>query len=224
MAYDLEEQEQIAELKSWWREYGNYVMVGVAACALSFASLQGWRFYKQSQATGAVILYEQMDQAERAGDRKKVRDIATQITAKYGATTYAAYAALSAARAAAEAADLAGAKTQLQWVIDNSKEEEVRDIARLRLAGVLLDEKKYDEALKQLDAATAKEFEALVADRRGDVLLAQGKKDEAKAAYAQAWKTMDARVEYRRLIDAKLTALGAAPAAPAPAASAAAGQ
>jgi len=81
----------------------------------------------------------------------------------------------------------------------------------LRLAGLLLQAKDYDAALKQLDAAKAPTFAALVADRRGDVLLAQGKADEARVAYQAAWKAMDEKVEYRRLIDAKLTALGAAP-------------
>jgi predicted negative regulator of RcsB-dependent stress response len=80
---------------------------------------------------------------------------------------------------------------------------------------VLLDQKKYDEALKRLDAVALKdgavEFGALVNDRRGDVLLAQGKADEAKAAYTKAWQAMDAKQDYRRLIEAKLTALGAAP-------------
>ena len=91
-----------------------------------------------------------------------------------------------------------------------------RFAGRLRLAGVLADQKKYDEALKQLDGTGSKEFEALVADRRGDILLAQGKAEEAKAAYRKAWDTMDPKVEYRRLIDAKLTSLGAAPPAEEP--------
>ena len=94
----------------------------------------------------------------------------------------------------------------------NAHEAEYQTVARMRAAGLLLDQKKYDEALRQLDGATAVEFQALVADRRGDVLLAQGKKDDAKAAYQKAWQAMDPKVEYRRLIDAKLTALGAAPA------------
>lgn len=152
MAYDLEEQEQIAALKSWWKEYGSLVIVGLAACALSFAAFNGWRYYRHSQAVAAVTLYEQLDQAERAADHKKVRDIAEQITGKYGATTYGAFAALSAARASFEMGDLAGAKSRLQWAMENAKEAELRDIARLRLAGVLLDEKRPDEALKLLDA------------------------------------------------------------------------
>jgi len=85
-------------------------------------------------------------------------------------------------------------------------------MARLRLAAVLLEQKKPDDALKQLDAATAPEFEALVADRRGDILLVQEKKDDAKAAYQRAYKAMDPKIEYRRLIEAKLIALGVAPA------------
>lgn len=108
------------------------------------------------------------------------------------------------------------ALASLAWVEANATEAEYQTIARLRAAGVLLDQKKYDEALKRLDAIVLKdaaaEFGALVADRRGDVLLAQGKPEDAKAAYTKAWQTMDAKVDYRRLIEAKLTALGAAPA------------
>jgi predicted negative regulator of RcsB-dependent stress response len=98
-------------------------------------------------------------------------------------------------------------------VAANARETEYRTIARLRLAALLLEQKKYDEALKQLDAADAKSFAALVADRRGDVLAAQGKKDEARAAYRAAYAAMDPAVDYRRLVEAKLVALGAAPAA-----------
>ena len=99
------------------------------------------------------------------------------------------------------------------WVIEHAVEDDYKTLGRLRLAALLLEAKQYDEALKQLDAVPAGPFAALAADRRGDVLLAQGKKDEARAAYQQAFKSMDDKVEYRRLVDAKLTALGAAPAA-----------
>jgi predicted negative regulator of RcsB-dependent stress response len=210
MAYDLEEQEQIAAIKAWWKDYGNLVMLGIAACALSIAGFQGWRFYKQSQAIGAVTLYEQLDQAERAGDHKKVRDIATQITGKYGSTTYGAFAALSAARASFETGDLAGAKTQLQWAIDNAKEEEIRDTARLRLAGVLLDEKNYEEAMKLVEARPVEPMTALYADLRGDILLVQGKKAEARSAFQLALDKSEAGSPYRAAIQLKLDSLGEA--------------
>ena len=90
-------------------------------------------------------------------------------------------------------------------------------IARVRAAGLMLEKKQYDAALAQLDAAaqakSAQAFVGLIADRRGDVLLAQGKNDEARKAFEAAYKAVDEKLEYRRLIDAKLTALGAAPAA-----------
>ena len=208
MAYDLEEQEQIAALKSWWSEYGNMVVIAVLACALSFAAFQGWRYYRHSQASAAVTLYGQLAQAERGGDHKKVRAIAGEITGKYGGTIYAAFAALGSAHASFEMGDLAGARAQLQWVMDNAKQEEIRDIARLRLAGVLLDEKKPDEALKALEPKPVESMAGLYADLRGDIFLTQGKRAEARSAYQVALDKSEAGSSYRNVIEVKLDALG----------------
>ncbi len=210
MALDLEEQEQVAALKSWWKEYGTLVTVALAAASLSLAGYQGWRYYQRNQAVAAVTLYEQLDQAERAGDHKKVRDIAGEITGKYGSTTYGAYAALAAARASFESGDLAGARAQLQWVMDRAKEDEVRDIARLRLAGVLLDEKNYAEALKLVDAKPVESMAGLYADLKGDILLTQGKRAEARGAYQVALDKSEAGSPYRSAIQLKLDSLGEA--------------
>ena len=208
MAYDLEEQETLAELKAWWKEYGTVVTMAVAACALSVAGFQGWRFYQHSQAMGAAALYEQLDQAERARDHKRVRDIAGQITGKYGATTYGAFAALNSARASFESGDLSAAKSQLQWVMDNTKEDEIRDIARLRLAGVLLDEKNHAEALKLVDAKPVESMTGLYADLKGDIYLLQGRKVEARSAYQLALDKSEAGSPYRSAIQLKLDSLG----------------
>ena len=210
MAYDLEEQEQIAAVKSWWSEYGTVVMAAVAACALTIAGIQGWRYYKSSQAMGAVTLYEQLDLAERAGDHKKVSDIAGQITGAYGTTIYAALAALGSARSSFESGDLARAKSQLQWVMDNVKEDAIRDIARLRLAGVLLDEKNHVESLKLVDAKPVDFLAGLYADLKGDILLAQGKTAEARSAYQLALDRSEAGSPYRAIIQMKLDSLGGA--------------
>jgi predicted negative regulator of RcsB-dependent stress response len=208
MAFDLEEQEQIAALKSWWQTYGTLLMVVVAAASLSLAGYQGWRYYRHNQAVGAVTLYEQLDQAERAGDHKKVRDIASELAGKYGSTIYGAYAALSAARASFESGDLAEAKLRLQWVVDNAKEAELRDIARLRLAGVLLDEKNYSEALKLVDAKPVEPLAGLYADLKGDILLTQGRKAEARGAYQIALDKSEAGSPYRSAVQLKLDSLG----------------
>jgi predicted negative regulator of RcsB-dependent stress response len=208
MAYDHQEQEQLDELKSWWKEHGNTVLLGVAMAALVIAGIQGWRYYQRGQAVAAATLYEQLELADHAGDHKKVRDIAGQITSVYPSTSFATYAALSAARASVDAGDLAGAKSQLLWVIGNGKEDEVRDIARLRLAGVLLDEKNYAEALKQLEANPVESMSGLYADMKGDILSAQGKRAEARSAYQVALDRSEAGSQYRPVIQIKLDALG----------------
>jgi len=208
MAYDLQEQEQLEELKGWWKDYGRLVLIGVAAGALAIAGFQGWRYYRHSQALAAGALYEQLEQAERAGDRGKVRDIAGSVVARYSSTPYASFAALGAARAAFEAGDLAEAKARLTWVIENARREEFRDVARLRLAGVLLDEKGYDEALKLLEVKPGESMSALYADLRGDILLAQGKHADARNAYQLALDRSEAGSPYRSTVQLKLDSLG----------------
>ena len=221
---DLEEQEQLDQLKSFWKQYGNLITWVLIAALGSYAAWNGWHWWQRDQAAKAGAMYDELDRAAQAGDADKAGRIFADMKERYPRTAFTAQGALLAAKTEFEKGQIDSARATLTWVAENAKETEIQTIARLRLAGVLLDEKKYDEALKQLDTANAGEFAALVADRRGDILLAQGKKDEAKAAYASAWKAMDPRVEYRRLIDAKLTALGAAPEAATPVASAATGQ
>jgi predicted negative regulator of RcsB-dependent stress response len=148
--------------------------------------------------------------AAGANDPKKVQDIAAVITDRYKRTGYAAFAALAAAKAAFDSGNSAGAKTQLQWVVDNARDAETRDIARLRLGAVLLDEKKYDEALKLAETQHVETFAALYADLKGDILVAQGKPQEARAAYQTALDKSESKSGYRALIQVKLDALGAA--------------
>lgn len=210
MAYDLEEQEQLDVLKAWWKQYGNLVVAVALVGALSAAGYQGWRYYRQQQALQAVTLYAQMENAERANEKKKAGDIAAQIIDRHAGTHYAAMAALASAKIAFESGDLALAKTRLQWVIERAKEEEMRDVARLRLAGVLLDEKNYAEALKLVETKPAAAFSGLYADMKGDILVAQGKPAEARSAYRQALEKGDGKSSHHQLVQLKLDALGEA--------------
>lgn len=208
MAYDLEEQEQIAVIKDWWGKYGNWVSTAVLAAVVGIAGVQGWRYYQTQQSSSAAMLYSQLDTAEKSNEAKKVQDIAATLASSHSATAYAGMAALRAAKSFVSANDLASARQRLQWVIDNAKEDEMRDIARLRLAGVLLDEKKHDEALKLLDVKHVASFDGLYADLRGDVLALQNKRAEARAAYQIALEKSDVRSPYRPLVQIKLDALG----------------
>lgn len=210
MAYDLEEQEQIDKIKDWWRDNGKLVILAVMACLLTIGAFQGWRYYKAQQAERAAVLFGQLDQAERAGDAKKVRDIGAQIVINYGSTQYAGMAALAAAKASFLTGELEEARKTLQWVVDKAREEEMRDVARLRLAGILLDDKKYDEALKLLAVKPRDAYAVLYEDLKGDVLGAQGKTEEARAAYRLALQKSDQTGSYRQLIELKLDALGEA--------------
>jgi predicted negative regulator of RcsB-dependent stress response len=213
---DLQEQEQLDDLKAFWKQWGNLITWVVTACLLAFAGWNAWGWYQRDQAAKAGAMFEELDKAAAAGDAERTGRIFADMKERFASTTLTGQAGLLAARVQYDKGQVDAAKASLGWVADNAGEDEYRTVARLRLAGVLLDGKQYDAAIKALDAANAKEFAALVADRRGDVLLAQGKKDEARTAYQAAYKAMDEKLDYRRLIEAKLTALAAAPAAAAP--------
>jgi predicted negative regulator of RcsB-dependent stress response len=157
-------------------------------------------------------MYDELDRAVQAGDAARVGQIFADMKERYPRTTFTGQAGLLAAKAAADKGQLDAARGELAWVAESASQDEYRAVAKLRLAGLLLDEKKYDEASKQLEGVDSGEFAALAADRRGDILFAQGKTEEAKAAYQKAWATMDAKVEYRRIVEAKLNVLGANPA------------
>ncbi|HEX5675151.1 MAG TPA: tetratricopeptide repeat protein [Azonexus sp.] len=183
--YDLEEQEQIDSIKTWWKMYGNLVTGVILAGSLAVIGWQGWHWYQRSQAAQASAIYGVLEQAVAVRDAQRVKAAAGELAEKFGGTSYAALGALVAARQSFEAGDLKTAKAQLSWAADKGKDE-IKDLARLRLAAVLLDEKAYDEALKQLESAHAAAFAARFLELKGDVLAAQGKKPEARTAYKAA--------------------------------------
>ncbi|MGV3653004.1 MAG: YfgM family protein [Noviherbaspirillum sp.] len=210
MAYDLEEQEQLATLKDWWRRYGNLLTWVLIIVLGAYSAWSGWNYYQRSQAAQASQLYAELQKSAAARDSAQVSRIAADMQSKFGNTLYAEMSALTAAKAAFEANDLNAAKAQLQWVIDNGDDAEYRAIARVRLAGVLLDEKAYDQGLKLMEGEFPAHFAGIVADRKGDLLAAQGKADEARAAYQLALGKMDPQDPARQLIQLKLDALGGA--------------
>ena len=220
---DLQEQEQVDQLRDFWKQYGNLITWIVILALGGFAAWNGWNWWQREQAGKASAMFDELERAAQAGDAERSARVFTDLKDRFPRTAYAQQGALLAAKVQAENGQADAALASLAWASDNAGDEELRMVARLRAAGLLIDKKQYEAALAQLDAAAqgkyAKEFDALLADRRGDVLLAQGKKDEARKAFDAAYKAIDEKLEYRRLIEAKLTALGAAPA---PAASAAA--
>lgn len=209
MALDLEEQEQVAELKAWWKQHGNLIVSAVLACALAFAAWQGWRWYQANQAAQAAGLYESLARAAQAGDGKALRDAAGSLIESYPRTLYAAMGALVAARFHFDRNDLKAAKSQLAWVVERSASEDFKDVARLRLAAVLLDEKAYDEALKVLDEKHGPAYDAQFTALRGDVLVAKGQPAEARTAYQAAIeRAAKDQGAFRESVRMRLEALG----------------
>lgn len=210
---DLQEQEQIDQLKAFWKQYGNLITWVLIAVLGAYAAWNGWNWWQREQGFKAGALYGEIERAAQAGEADKVTRAFNDLRERHGGTTYAAQGALLAARVQAEKGQADAARATLAWAADKAEGDAFRDIARLRLAAALMDQKQYDEALKALDGVKGDEFKPLAADRRGDVLQLQGKAAEAKGAYQTAWAGLDPAVEYRQVVEAKLTALGAAPAA-----------
>ena len=207
MAYDLEEQEQIDELKAWWNRHGNTVIGLVTAGLIALAGYKGWTYYQHSQAVQASAKYETLTQLD-AKDIKGMRTLVGELMDNYSGTPYAGRAALIAAKANYAANDAKSARAQLEWATSNAKEDSVRAIAQLQLAGLQYEEKQYDAALKTLEQKHDAAFDGLYADLKGDVLTAQGKKVEAKAAYELALSKLDSAGRYHRYTQYKLDALG----------------
>ena len=208
--YDLEEQEKIDGLKSWWETYGTLLIVVVATFIASIGGVKAWNYYQQQQIGQAAELYSSLLQVEVSGDSKKISDAAHLLMEGFPSSGYASRAALISARASFDSGDVQNAKSRLQWTLDNTKEDELKDLVRLRLAGILLDERKYDDALRLLDTKHGESFDGLYADLKGDVLNAAGKVAEARVAYQTALDKMGKKGTYYNIVQMKFDALAEA--------------
>ncbi len=204
-SYDFEEQERIAAIQHWWEDNARFVYGAVAAFVLAVAGYKGWQYWSDQRTADAAAMAAEINKA--AGDPKKAVAIAQAVIDKHPGSFFASESALVAAKASFDSGDLKGAQAQLEWVLANGREEH-KGVARVRLAAVLMDQKKYDEALKVLDGNKDEAFIGPVADLKGDIHFAQGRIDEARAAYKLAIDKSDPRSPLRSLTELKLGALG----------------
>jgi predicted negative regulator of RcsB-dependent stress response len=202
-SYDFEEQERIAELKGWWEDNRWYVLGAIVAAVLAFLGFRGYQYWTASRADDAAAMYA----AAAKEPKEQQRAAFDGLVAKHPGSFFASEAQLVIAKERFEAGDFAEARKRLEWVVDKGVDEH-RGIARVRLAAVLLEEKKYAEALSTLDANKDEAFAAIAADLRGDIMLAQGRIDEARAAYKTAAEKADARSPVKQIAETKLNALG----------------
>ena len=208
---DLEEQEQLADLKHFWNRYGSAISWALIVIFSAVAAWNGYHYWQRSQAAQAAVMYDEVERAAVAGDMSRLDRSLADMQERYGRTAYADQAAMLAARVYYDKGNLDASKVALGWVAAKASDEGYKSIAKLRLSGILLEAKDYDGALQQVSGTMPPAFAALAADRRGDILAAQGKKAEATAQYQIAFKEFDPQSEYRRLVEVKLNALGVDP-------------
>src|SRR5260221_1038500 len=205
--YDLEEQEQLAALEAWWKEARGAIPLGGTLVLAAIAAWNGWMWYQRSQSAQAAVLYDTLQKAARANDLKATRETAGAILESYPRSAYAPLAALVSAKVHFQAGDPKTARAHLQWVIEHSGSDEIRAIATLRLATVLLDDNDPDPALKILESKPPSACLALYLYRTGHVLATQKKRSEARAAYKAALEKAEAGA-LRDALRLKLEALG----------------
>lgn len=208
---DLEEQEQLDQLKHFWEKWGTPITAVLVVAFGGFAAWNGWQYWQQRQAVQASALADAVQVAVEAKDNGRIQQTLADIQSKYASTEQAGQAALAAAKAQADAGDLDAAKATLTWVSEHASDEGYKALARVRLAAVLMQQKDLEGASRLLAGSFPAEFAGVVADRQGDVLQLQGKTAEAVQAYERAFKALDARDDYRRLVEFKLNALGVQP-------------
>lgn len=208
---DLEEQEQLDQLKHFWNTYGTLITWVVLLAAGAFMAWNGWQYFQRTKAAQASALYDEVERSAQANDAARIERALGEMKDRFAGTVYAQQAGLLAAKTLNEQGKADGSRAALEWVAQNAVDPGYQAIARLRLSGELLQQKAYDEALKQLASPAPKEFDALIADRKGDIYLAQGKRDEAKAEFQKAWTAFEPGNDYRRLVEIKLNAVGVDP-------------
>lgn len=205
--YDLEEQEKIDALKDWWKQYGSIVTLILVLGLITFLGVRGWKDYKETQAIKASVLYTDLAKTANAKELEKSRGLVKTLTEKYSGTSYASRAALILAKAELDSGNSDAAKKQLYWVIKEAKEQDLQDLARLRLVNILIDEKNYSEALSLLEEKHNESLDPLYLSLKGDILISTGKPEEAKNIYQSAFDKTDSKHQYRTYLQLKLDAL-----------------
>ncbi len=208
MAYDLEEQESLAEIKAWWEKWGTLILTVVTIACFVAAGLRGWQWYQMKQSADAGSLYSMMIQASNNKDQTRVQNLSDKLQEDYAGTAFAGMGSLLAAYSAERNNKTADAIKDLQWVIDSDDYPELKTIASVRLASLYLDQGSNEQALQVLNAIKNPDAEkALVEDRKGDVYIAMGDKAKAKESWTEALKACTTTNPLARVIQIKLQAL-----------------
>jgi predicted negative regulator of RcsB-dependent stress response len=221
MAFDqLDEHEQSELVRKWMRDNVASIFVGIGLGLLVIFGYFQWQTHRARQNALAANEFQSFGAAVGAKNEDAAKTALERIQKEHADSTYAVLAAIRWAEGAIARKDLAAAEQSLQWAYDHARNDAVKGIAGLSLARVKLGADKAADALKLLDGMPVGGYASAIAELRGDILLAQGKRDEARAAYQASIDALDQAAPNRQAVEMKRDDLGttaaaaAAPAAP----------
>lgn len=201
------EEEQIEAFKSWWKKNGVILLVAVALAVGGYFGWQAWKTSQANYTSEASALYQNLIQASAdlsdEENQKTVTFIAKQLVDDYGDTGYAMFGQLFLARVDAENGQYDAAINALDTAIAKTKDVSFIAIANLRVARLLLQKEDYAGAMARAEQVTAEEFAAQQQELMGDILISQGKRDDARVAYMKANEALGVGVNHP-LLDIKL--------------------
>ncbi len=186
MALSPEEQQQLEEIKGWWKDNGVAVVVGVLLVLGSVGGYKGWQYWRVQQATDAALLYEQHNSYLEEDLEEEAYELAARLRREYGGTPYAWMASLISARAHLEAQRPEEAKHLLEWVHERAEDGLFAPVAALRLARLLAAEQDWERGLEVLEGMDVEGYEGLAHELRGDLYRQAGRAAEARLEYVQA--------------------------------------
>jgi len=206
MSLDLEEQEQLENIKAWWAKYGLLLSAVLIGLILGVIGIQVYQHYRTQISERAATQYDQAVNAVQSNDLPKLQASTTALQNDYPRSVYAAWASLQLAKVQLEKSEpqaKVAAQSSLQWIVDHSKDANIVAIARIRLAGILLDQNKIDDGLKVLETSLPDAYQALASDRRGDLYVAKGDLSRAREAYELALAKLDSKSTLKTTLELK---------------------
>jgi len=206
--FDLEEQEQIDELKQFWRSYGKLILMVVVAVIVGLGTFKGVEYFKKQESQDASVIFAKIEEAQASGDVEAIRENAAKLLEAHGGTHYAALANLILAKTEFEAGNLDEVIKSLSDALDGSKDPALKELMKLRLAAAYLEKEDYENALNYLSSDVSSSFAAQFADMRGDIEYAKGDLLKAREGYSQALSLLGEQDPWRDIVQIKIDSLG----------------
>lgn len=206
--FDLNEQEQIATVKYFWKDWGKYIAAVVVLLILGYVGSTGYNWYNTKQSAKAAQIYAGVITALNNNQDAEVYKITDQLIADLPNTEVTSMSAMQAAKLSFTKKNYAQAEKYLLWTKDKSSDKSLQSLAALRLASVYIDEKKFDKAREMLKVKHDLSFDGLFYEGRGDMYIAMGDLNKARDAYKEGLQKAANDPSTQQAIQMKLDIIG----------------